>query len=289
MKKAAASGHAALKDRWESMENDGDNIRKWSLAEKTGLAAIGTAALLTAADPLLAVLPLGAFLLLCLAAPFFTRLSFYLPIISRGTSGKQVVALTFDDGPDPVSTPELLRLLDEHRVPATFFVSGHKAAAHPELIREIIRRGHDLGNHSYSHDIFIMFKGRKALRAEIEATQRILGAHGIQPLTFRPPVGITNPLLGPVLKGAGMFAVNFSCRAADLGNRRIRKLADRILNRIRPDDIVVLHDIRPADPELLPYWLKEIERMIAGIEAKGLAVVPLANIIGRPVMGPSNP
>lgn len=255
-----------------------------SLAELTGVAAHVAALGLTVIDARLSVIPLAAFLILCLTAPFFTSFSFYLPIVSRGKSGKQAVALTFDDGPDPVSTPELLRLLAKHGIKATFFVTGQKAAANPELIREMIHQGHAVGNHSYSHDIFIMFKGRQVLWREIESTQNVLSAFGIRPLAFRPPVGITNPLLKPVLCKAGMYNVNFSCRAIDRGNRRVKQLSEKILNRIRPDDIVVLHDIPPREKSLLTYWLNEVELMLSGIQSKGLAILPLAEIIGRPVM-----
>ncbi len=266
------------------MGNGTGNSSSWSLAERIGLAAHVTAAALAVIDIRLAAIPLVAFLVLCLVAPFFTRLSFYLPIVSRGKSGKQAVALTFDDGPDPASTPELLRLLATHRIPATFFITGKKAAAHPELIREIVEQGHTVGNHSYSHDIFIMFKGRRALQREIETTQSILHAYGIRSFAFRPPVGITNPLLKRILRKTGMYTVNFSCRALDVGNRRVKQLAEKILKRIQPDDIVILHDIRPKEEPLLPYWLNELELMLSGIEQKGLAILPLSEIIGKPVM-----
>ncbi len=255
-----------------------------SLAELTGFAAHSAALALVLVDLRLAAIPLAAFLGLCITAPFFTSFSFYLPIISRGKSGKQAVALTFDDGPDPLSTPELLRLLARHKIRATFFVTGQKAAAHPELIREMILQGHTVGNHSYSHDIFIMFKGRQALWQEIQATQDVLSSFGIRPLVFRPPVGITNPLLNRVLHKAGMYNVNFSCRAVDAGNRRVKQLSEKILKCVRPDDIVVLHDVPPKEVSLLSYWLNEVELVLAGIQAKGLAILPLGEIIGRPVM-----
>jgi hypothetical protein len=81
-----------------------------------------------------------------------------------------------------------------------------------------------------------------------------------------------------------MYLANFSCRPLDGGNRRIRNHAKRILKRIRPDDIVLLHDGRPPDASLIPVWLNEIENLMAGIETKGLMVIPLSDLIGKPVM-----
>jgi peptidoglycan/xylan/chitin deacetylase (PgdA/CDA1 family) len=194
------------------------------------------------------------------------------------------VAITFDDGPDPVSTPALLELLSKHKIYATFFVTGKEAFEHPQLIKEILAEGHTVGNHSYSHDNLIMFKSSKALIKEIASTQDILRKFEITPLAFRPPVGITNPRLGKVLDKSDMYNVNFNCRAIDGGNRWIRNLSERILRRVRPDAIVALHDVKPRDATLFPYWLNEVDLIFSGIREKGLAILPLSELIGRPVM-----
>ena len=81
-----------------------------------------------------------------------------------------------------------------------------------------------------------------------------------------------------------MYLVNFSCRSLDGGNRRLSNIAKRILERIRPDDIVLLHDSRPPEESLIPVWLNEIENLLIGIETKGLMVLPLSELIGKPVM-----
>jgi len=256
----------------------------FSVAAKTGLATFLPAIILFVVDGWLAVIPLAGFLLLCLAAPFFPRFGFYLPVTCRGTSGKKAVAVTFDDGPDPLTTPLLLELLLKRQIKATFFVTGKKAAAHPDLIEEIVRQGHLVGNHSYKHSYWILFKSSPSIVEDIEAAQNVLKDFGIRPLAFRPPAGITSPGLGAALLKTGMYLVNFSCRALDGGNRRISNIAKRILKRIRPDDIVLLHDSRPPDENLIPVWLNEIENLLAGIETKGLMVLPLSELIGKPVM-----
>jgi len=97
-------------------------------------------------------------------------------------------------------------------------------------------------------------------------------------------VGITNPRLGKVLDKAGMYNLNFSCRAVDGGNRWIKNLSERILRRVHPDAIVALHDVKPRDDTLFPYWLNEIDLIFSGIREKGLAILPLSELIGRPVM-----
>lgn len=254
-----------------------------SNGQKIGSAALICALGLAPVDLRLALIPVALFIFLCLAAPFLFRFGFYLPIISRGSTGRRVVALTIDDGPDPATTPHLLRLLSAHGVAATFFVIGKRAAAHPELIRAILDAGHSIGNHSFSHDSLVAFKGREKIADEILMAQRVLENLGVTPLVFRPPVGITYPGLSEALEIPGLVAVTFSCRAGDRGNRSIEHLAERIIGRARPDDIIMLHDHLPSLGENLSQWLGEVEAILSGIPRKALEFRPLSELIGRPV------
>lgn len=250
---------------------------------RIGCIAILAAAALAWVDLRLAALPLAVFMVLCLAAAFIPTCSFFLPVVSRGTCGRKAVALTFDDGPDPLTTPELLRLLKKHRKTGTFFVTGHRVVRYPELAKEIIAQGHSLANHSFHHDMWGAFRSTRTMKHEIEATQRALRELGVVALAYRPPMGITSPRLRRLMQMEGMFVVNFSCRAWDGGNRRIRNLSRRILKRVRPNDILLLHD-NLSQPSLLPLWAAEMDLILKGIAEKGLEILPLADMIGRPVM-----
>ncbi len=254
------------------------------MAERSGLAALALALLLLPLDVRLALLPPATFLLLCLAAPLFPGFGFFLPVVSRGRSGRPAVALTFDDGPDAQTTARLLELLARHGAPATFFVTGQKARLHPGLIGAILERGHTIGNHSFSHDNLIMFKSTDSLIREIQRAQEVFYELGFRPLAFRPPVGVTNPRLAEALARTGLYVVNFSKRARDRGNRSVTRLSRRILKGLRPDDIIMLHDIAPRDTAGAEVWLSEVERILAGIRAQGLAVEPLGDLVQRPVM-----
>jgi peptidoglycan/xylan/chitin deacetylase (PgdA/CDA1 family) len=269
---------------WKSIRVADSGSFSLSLAERIGLAAFLSAMPLLFLDTRWAAVPLGGFLLLCLAAPFFPRFGFYLPIVSRGTSGKKAVALTFDDGPDPLTTPHLLRLLAKYQAPAAFFVTGKKAAEHPALIKAILRQGHAIGNHSFNHSSLVLFKSCQTIARDINSAQNVLRGFGIVPLAFRPPVGITGPRLRPALLKSGVYIVNFSCRALDGGNRWIKNLSKKILKRVRPDDIILLHDGRPPKERLIPDWLNEIDRLLGSLEDLGLEILPLSEIIGKPVM-----
>nr|WP_319395728.1 polysaccharide deacetylase family protein [uncultured Desulfobacter sp.] len=263
--------------------------KTWSIAEKTGIAAFILAGVLFVLwGPVWSILPLAGFVGLCLAAPCATRFGFFLPVVCRGNRKKACVSLSFDDGPDRVTTPLVLDLLQSYQVSATFFVTGKNARRHPDLIARILAQGHTIGNHTYSHDPLIMLKSSRQLKAEIVQTQDVLGTHGIRPLVFRPPAGIANPKLGPVLRELGMTAVNFSCRAMDAGNRNVSGMASKILGRVRPGDIILLHDLTPRfetpDNQFTRLFLSELESVLDGLESRKLSVVPLSELIGQPVM-----
>jgi peptidoglycan/xylan/chitin deacetylase (PgdA/CDA1 family) len=249
-----------------------------------GITALLSSGLLLLIRPVLVVIPLGLFILLCLVAPFLPGIGFFLPVISRRETDCLVAALTFDDGPDPDVTPRLLELLRRHDVPATFFVAGEKAGRHPGLIREILSRGHAIGNHTYHHDPLLMLRSREKLREEIARTQELLSAFAIRPLAFRPPVGITNSRLPGVLRELGLCCVTFSCRAFDRGNRRVARLAEIILGKVRPGDIILLHDVRPKGREGIEKWLAETERIVSGLKERGYRLLSLEELIGRPVV-----
>lgn len=231
----------------------------------------------------LAPLPLVIFILACCITPLLPRISFFLPIISRGEKGAKSVALTFDDGPDPEVTPHVLELLARHRVTATFFVTGARAERYPEVMRAILAGGHTVGNHSFSHSPFLMLKGLSTLQREIASAQSVFRQLGIVPLAFRPPVGIINSRLWRVLLENGMFCVNFSCRAPDFGNRRVVRLAGRLLAKVIPGDIILLHDVAPRQGDVA-HLLQEFSALIEGVKEKGLEIVPLGRLIGKEVM-----
>jgi peptidoglycan/xylan/chitin deacetylase (PgdA/CDA1 family) len=154
---------------------------------------------------------------------------------------------------------------------------------HPEIIKEIIARGHTIGNHTFNHNPFVMLRSYNYLYQEIFRAQEVLREMGIHTSAFRPPVGIINPKLSPILDKLGMFCVTFSCRAFDAGNRRIKNLSSKIVKKVKADDIILLHDVPPLCKEDSVILLSELENMLRGIIGKGLKIVPLSALIGRDI------
>lgn len=234
--------------------------------------------------PYLALLPLLFFLSCCLVAPFCPRWGFFLPVISRASTGTKAVALTFDDGPSPESTPFILHLLEEYNFTATFFVIGKRAERYPELVENILAAGHTIGNHSWKHDNLLMLRSKKMLAADIGRSQQLLQRHGIRPLVFRPPAGISNPRLKTVLEENKLKMLTFSCRGFDGGNKKIENLAGRILDSLQPGDIVLLHDIFPVKEEAVSTLQNELTLLFAGLVERAYDVQSLESLIGMPVM-----
>jgi peptidoglycan-N-acetylglucosamine deacetylase len=250
-----------------------------SPAGLTGAISLAVGAILWVFAPAWAWVPLTFFVVLCLIAPFSPRSGFFLRVLSRGPRDGDRITLTFDDGPDPATTPLLLDLLDEAGARACFFVTGRAAERHPDLLRAIQERGHELGNHSHTHDTLLMLRGTVRLAREVDDAQEVLALHGIRSRIFRPPVGITNPRLRPVLAARDLTCVTFSLRAGDAGNRRIRDLARRLLRRVRPGDVILLHDRAPAPPYSVEEWLAEVRALLEGLKERSLEPVPLSILL----------
>ncbi len=174
---------------------------------------------------------------------FHPRSQLFCPALVRLPGDQPRVWLTIDDGPSEDTLP-ILDLLEAHDAKATFFVVGARARARPELVREIVRRGHGLGNHSDSHPQAAFWRlGPGRLEAEIAANQRSLAEiAGSAPRWFRSVVGHTNPFIGPVLARHGLTRVAWSARGFD----GVRCTPDQVLARIAPDlkpgAVVLLHE-----------------------------------------------
>jgi peptidoglycan-N-acetylglucosamine deacetylase len=180
--------------------------------------------------------------------------------------GARCVALTFDDGPDPVYTPKLLDLLREKGVKATFFVVGKRADQYPEIVRRAWAEGHLVGNHTWSHNPLFCFLMPHRLRAEIErGTESIRRSCGFRPRFFRSPVGLRHPLLAPYLETAGLEYISWSIRTLDTFTADSNVLAQRILKKAASGDIILLHDRLPRGTDAM---LQALPRVIDELRAQ---------------------
>jgi peptidoglycan/xylan/chitin deacetylase (PgdA/CDA1 family) len=187
------------------------------------------------------------------------------------------VALTFDDGPDPRVTPAVLDRLGRAGVHASFFFIGRRAAAHPELVAEAVRRGHRVENHSWSHPHAFTWYPPGALRREVRRAQEALTqAGGACPRLFRAPAGFRNFLLERELAAAGLQLASWTRRGFDTVSRDPLRVLRRLLRGIAAGDVLLLHDGSAArDRRGVPVVLETLPRLLDELAARGLRAVPM--------------
>lgn len=200
---------------------------------------------------------------------------YHLPVLFR--SPKKLddrIAITFDDGPDPVFTPQVLKLLADHGAKATFFCIGQRAQEHPGLVSAIIDQGHTLGNHSFSHSNMFGFKSTGAVIQELQETERtVLDQTGLKMRLFRPPFGVTNPQIARAVAAQDLVCVGWSIRSLDTTPRSADRVWARVVRRLKGGGIVLLHDTGPTCVVVL-------ERLLGSMRVNNLSGVPVDQLLG---------
>jgi len=165
-------------------------------------------------------------------------------------------------------------ILDAFGAKASFFCIGEKAAAAPELVKEITRRGHSVENHSYHHHNAFALFGWSRLKREVESAQATVTAiTGRPPAFFRAPAGFRSPLLDPLLKSIGLRYVSWTRRGFDMVSGDPRGILRRLTNGLAAGDLLLLHDNVPVVLDVLPALLGELA-------ARGLRSVSLVTACG---------
>ena len=191
------------------------------------------------------------------------------------------VALTIDDGPDPLVTPQVLDLLDRFDCKATFFCIGERVTAHADLARDIARRGHQLENHTQHHPGSFSLMGPRGMRREIaQAQATIATVAGERPRYFRAPAGLRNPFLEPVLRTENLQLVSWTRRGFDTVTSDPVLVLARLTRNLRAGDILLLHDghaARTADGSAV--ILKVLPGLLAAVAGARLAPVTLSGAL----------
>ena len=223
--------------------------------------------------PLLAVI---IYFMLLVIGSVKICMNFYLNAFCKGDTNEKVISLTFDDGPDPEVTMEVLKVLKKFRIEAAFFVIGAKAESHPELVKQILEDGHAVGIHSYKHAFFFDFYGRKKMERDlVEGWKggRVKEWKSGEGVLFRPPYGVTNPTMARVVKKMGLVVIGWSIRSLDTTIKDPKKVAARIRKRLHPGAVVLMHDTRKDLPGI-------VEEVIVFALAKGYRFVGVEQLMG---------
>ncbi len=187
------------------------------------------------------------------------------------------VAVTLDDGPDPLVTPQVLSLLEARGVHATFFCIGARVRAHPALAREILARGHAIENHSEHHLHRFSLLGPRAMAGEVlRAQESIAAVTGVTPRFFRAPAGLRNPFLEPVLARAHLTLVSWTRRGFDTVRSQPEAITRRLTRGLAGRDILLLHDGHAARSAAgTPVVLTVLPALLEAIAAGGLTCLTL--------------
>ncbi len=243
-------------------------------------AMLGSAAIL---GPTAAGLGIPAALFAALIADgvFRPSSSTFYKTISRGPRSSNRVALTFDDGPDPEITPQVLDVLRRHQARATFFVIGRHLERFMDVAKRAVQEGHELGNHSWQHGYMHHAYPIPRQVDDIEACEALIRSltGASERAAYRPPVGLKSPRFGRTAEHLGLKVVAWSVHSRDTMDKNPARIARRVVDAARPGDIILMHDghqnlgaHRPQCPAALPLILE-------GLNRRGLTPVTVAELL----------
>jgi peptidoglycan/xylan/chitin deacetylase (PgdA/CDA1 family) len=217
---------------------------------------------------------IGIYLLALIIGSAGIRSGFYLKAICKGKTAEKLATLTFDDGPDENITPKVLAILEKHEIKAAFFVIGKKAKKNVKLLKQIISSGHLAGLHSYSHSLLFDLYRKKTMEQDLLKAEDVITCNtGKKPLFFRPPYGVTNPVLAKVVKKLGYVVIGWSVRSLDTTIKDAEKVTNRVMRKLHPGAVILMHDTQEVTPEAL-------EKVITGAKEKGYRFVGLEELLG---------
>lgn len=198
--------------------------------------------------------------------------------IEQVDPNKKKVALTFDDGPHPKFTPQVLDILKQYNARATFFMLGNRVTPNGAIVKRVVEEGHGIGSHSWGHPKFTTLN-EYGVKQQIKLTQdAFLAQTGKQPFYVRVPFGRYNQ---EIQKWIGMPLIQWSVDPEDWKSRSPQKIATHVLENVKDGSIVVLHDIHGATIQALPAILK-------GLTDMGYECVTVESLLGITPEGPKN-
>lgn len=190
--------------------------------------------------------------------------------------GPKQIALTFDDGPNDPHTLHLLDVLAKHGVHATFFMIGRYVRQRPDIAAEVARRGHVVGNHTFTHPFLAIQPGRRVRDEITECTQALTDSVGMHSNLFRPPWGARRPAVFCIVRQLGLQPVMWNVTGFDWNAPPAEYIERKVTRRIRGGSVVLLHDgghlSMGADRS---NTVQAVERLIARYKAEGFEFVTI--------------
>lgn len=203
------------------------------------------------------------------------------PTVVHGPRDGNRVALSFDDGPDPVVTPAVLDVLAQYGARASFFVIGEKLQGQPALARRMLAEGHELGNHSWRHSRWQNFWGAAAQAEEIHRGEQAVTSYtgGDPRPLYRPPIGLKSPPLAQAARRLGIKICAWSLHARDTRGNSAQDIASGVLRRVRAGDIILMHDGHDLPGRTRPACAEATALILAGLRERGLRSVTVSELL----------
>jgi len=196
----------------------------------------------------------------------------------HGRRDTGAVALTFDDGPSR-DTERILDVLGKHNVTASFFMIGRQVESFPGIAQRVLAEGHEAGNHSYSHPIYLYHRA-SLIHKELERTQAVISeTTGIRPRFARPPCGVRTPAYFAATRSLGLRTVQWDVAGFDWKRRSAKQIARDVLGGVRAGSIVLLHDGDSEGKRDRQETASALPLIIDGLHDKGLRVAPLNELL----------
>lgn len=204
------------------------------------------------------VLVLASYLAVLAYGSYFIQSGFYLNALCRGDKKTKQIALTFDDGPHQEFTPRLLALLKSEKAPATFFLIGKNIAGNEQLLQQMVNEGHIVANHSYEHSYWYSLNNHQAMWQDLQrCDEAIFRAVQKTPAMFRPPYGVTNPMVAKVVKNGNYHCIGWSIRTYDTQAKNAEQLLQKSIKNLSNGDIILFHDWGAHTIGILSAFIKE--------------------------------
>lgn len=207
---------------------------------------------------------------------------FYGPTFSEVKTSQKIVALTFDDGPYPPYTGQILDILREYQVPATFFLIGKNAEKHPDLVRRMVAEGHQLGNHTYNH-IDLLKADRREIADEVERCNKIIrDITGAGAQIVRPPHGFRDSVVVEVMAERGLKVVEWSVMSRDWTNPGVEAIVSRTVSKVKSGAVILLHDgdgVAASAPRA--QTVAATREIIRELTAQGYKFVTVSEILAK--------
>ena len=202
------------------------------------------------------------------------RMQFFGKVYFHISKRSNKIAITFDDGPDPNLTHDIINVLKKHNIKATFFIIANQAEQHADIVKKCFDEGHTIACHDLKHSVFSNFRTTAPLLRDISKAQHVIERIiGRKPLLYRPPVGLMNPHVLKALHKLNMQCIGWSKSAGDAGNRRISKIY-RINTLSGQGEVILLHDTLP-NPKYKQEILNQLEKLCCSIKDQNLEAVSI--------------